>query len=188
MAGQANMTSGRGLNLWRIAGWGLAAALLLTPLVAMQVTNDVKWGPVDFAAAAILIGGLGLAIELAVRRSANLAWRAGAALAALTAFALIWINLAVGVIGDEGNPANLLFAAVLAVALAGALAARFRAKGMALAMAAAGVAQLLVAAVAFVANYATPPELGLTLAFALPWLLSAGLFRRAAQSEASTAA
>ena len=182
MAGQTNMTGGRGTNVWRIAGWGFAAALLLTPLVAMQFTGEVRWGPADFAAAALLIGGVGLGLELAVRRTRNGTYRAAAALAVLTAFLLVWINLAVGFIGDEGDPANLLFAGVLLVALLGAAAARFRPAGMALAMAAAAGAQLLVAVIAFVAALATPLELGLTVAFALPWLASAGLFQRAART------
>ena len=180
----AQMTEGRGVNLWRIAGWGLAAALLLTPLVAMRFTDEVNWAPGDFAVAALLIGGLGLGIELAVRKTRNLAFRAGAALAVLTAFLLVWVNLAVGFIGDEGNPANLMFAAVLLVALAGAVAARFRPRGMALAMAAAAGAQLLVAIIVFVADLASPVELGLTLAFALPWLASAVFFLRADRARA----
>ena len=182
MAVQGNMTGGRGINLWRLALWGLAAALLLTPLVAMQFTEEVSWRPADFAVAALLIGGLGLAIEFAVRRSSSPASRAAAALAALNAFLLVWINLAVGFIGDEGNPANLLFAGVLAVALTGAIAARFRPQGMAIAMASAAAAQLLVAVIAFVADLASPPELGLTVAFALPWLASAALFHKAAKA------
>jgi hypothetical protein len=170
------------MNVGRIAGWGLAAALLLTPLVAMQFTTEVRWGPLDFALAALLIGGVGLGLELAVRKTGNGSYRTGAALAVLTGFLLVWINLAVGFIGDEGNSANLLFAAVLLVALAGAVAARFRPNGMALAMAAAAGAQLLVAIVAFVADLATRLELALTLAFALPWLASAACFRRAARA------
>lgn len=187
MAKQGNMTEERGGNLWRILGWGFAAALLLTPLVAMQFTTEVRWGPIDFAAAAILIGGLGLAFELAVRRTRNVAYRLAAGLAAWTAFALIWVNLAVGFIGDEGNPANLMFAGVLAVALTGAIVARFRPLGMALAMVAAAVAQLLVAAVVFVADLGTMQEVLLTLLFAAPWPLSAALFWKAAGDRAADA-
>ena len=184
MTGRTEMTRGRGLNVWRIAGWGFAAALLLAPLVAMQFTREVSWGPADFAVAALLIGGLGLAIEFAVRRTHNLAYRLGAGLASLTAFALAWVNLAVGFIGDESNPANLLFALVLATALGGAVIARFRPIGMALAMAAAGVAQLLVAVVVFVAGLGTMQEVLLVLLFGAPWPLAAALFRKAASAPA----
>lgn len=184
MAGQ--MTDGRGVNAWRVAGWGLAAALLATPLVAIQFPDEVRWGPLDFAVAAVLIGGLGLGIEFAIRRSTSPWYRLGAALAALTAFLTIWVNLAVGFIGDEDNPANLLFAGVLLVALIGALAARVRAKGMAAAMAATGAAQLLAAGAAlFLTGPVRPVEILLTAAFAAPWLVSALLFRLAAEKEAA---
>ena len=69
----------------------------------------------------------------------------------------------------------------LAVAFGGALLARLRPQGMAVAMAAAGGAQLLIAIIAFIAALASPTELGLTLAFALPWLASAALFHMAAR-------
>lgn len=184
MTEQGNMALGRGINVWRIAGWGLAAALLLTPLVAMQFTAELRWGPLDFALAALLIGGVGLGLEPAVRKTRNGRYRAGAALAVLTAFLLIWITLAVGFLGEEGNPVNLMFAGVLLVALVGAVAARFRPKGMALAMAAAAGAQLLIAIMVFVADLASPPELGLTLAFVLPWLASAALFLLAGRAAA----
>jgi hypothetical protein len=186
MAGQRQMTNGQGA-FWRALGWGAALALLLAPLVAMQFTADVRWGPLDFAVAALLIGGLGLAIEFAVRRTRNLVYRLGAGLASLTAFALIWVNLAVGVIGDEGNPANLLFAGVLAVALLGAIAARFRPAGLAIAMLAAALAQLLAAIIVFVADLGTQPEVLLTLLFAAPWLLAAALFWKAAGGDRSNA-
>src|SRR5688572_8042949 len=53
----------------------------------------------------------------------------GVALAA--ALFLVWMNLAVGLIGTEDNPANLLYGGVLAVGIIGAIIARFRPHGMA---------------------------------------------------------
>lgn len=185
MAQQAGMDGRRGRG-WRILVWGLAAALLATPLVAMQFTPKVRWTPLDFAVAAVLlIAVLGLPIEFAVRRSASTAYRLGAACAAVAAFLLVWINLAVGFIGDETNPANLMFAGVLAVALVGAILARFRAPGMALAMGATAVAQLLVAIIVFVAELGTLPEVLLTLLFGAPWPLAAALFWKAADDRSN---
>ena len=85
---------------WRIARWGGAAALLLLPLVAMQVTSEVAWDRADFAIfGAMLIAGCG-AYELAVRLTSNRIHRIVAALAIAAAFVLIWAQLAVGVFGD----------------------------------------------------------------------------------------
>jgi hypothetical protein len=44
----------------------------------------------------------------------------------VAAFILIWMNLAVGIIGSEDNPANLMYGGVLAVAIVGAFMVRFR--------------------------------------------------------------
>ena len=41
-------------NRWRIAAWSIAAGLLLLPLLAMQVTDQVDWNLADFAVADLL--------------------------------------------------------------------------------------------------------------------------------------
>jgi len=50
---------------WRLILWSAAALLLLVPVVAMPFTAQMNWGAEDFFAAAALICGAGLAIELA---------------------------------------------------------------------------------------------------------------------------
>jgi hypothetical protein len=177
LAGDAQLDERRG-NRWRTVGWGMAAALILLPLAAMQVTDEVNWGAEDFAAAAALVLAVGLAYELAVRTTRDWAYRAGVAVALAGAFVLLWANAAVGVIGSEDNPANLMFFAVPAVAILGALLARFRPHGMALAMAATAAAQVTVAAIALIAGLGfTGP---ITVFFTGLWLTSAWLFRKAA--------
>ncbi|MEG3050221.1 MAG: hypothetical protein RR792_08570, partial [Thermomonas sp.] len=118
------------------------------------------------------------AYELGAWLSGNRAYRAGFALAILLGFLLVWINLAVGIIGGEANPANLVFAGVIAVGAVGALVGRFQATGMARAMLVTGIAQLLAGGYAVVLGSI---EGGLLSAvFAALWLVSAALFRRAA--------
>lgn len=81
----------------RLALWGFAGLLLLVPAVAMQFTPVVNWGAEDFIAAAVLIGGAGLGIELAVRlvksRTAMFALIAGV----IALMLLVWAELAVGI-------------------------------------------------------------------------------------------
>ncbi|HWT11673.1 MAG TPA: hypothetical protein VN231_02880 [Allosphingosinicella sp.] len=164
---------GRFWNPWRIAGWGLAAFLLLLPAVAMRFTEEVVWTGSGFIVMGLLFGSVGLAVEFLVRQSDSLLYRAGAMLALLTVFLTIWVNLAVGMIGSEDEPYNLLFGAVLLVALAGSVAARFRPAGMALALAAAALVQAAVGA-----GGLSVDRLGavLSIAFAGPWLVAAALF------------
>lgn len=126
---------------WRIAGWSIAVLILLLPLVAMRFTSEVNWTAGDFIFAALLIGGVGVTFELTVRVTRNWAHRAGVAAALATAFLTIWANGAVGMIGDEDNPYNLLFLGVILLALGGVVVARFRPRGMALAMTIAAAAQ-----------------------------------------------
>ena len=175
---------GRNANPWRIAGWGFAAALLLAPFVAMRMNVEgVDWSPFDFVAAAFLIGIPGLLFELAVRLSGNWAYRAGAALALLISFLTVWINLAVGIVGDEDNPANLMFFAVVFIALAGSVLAGFKPAGMARALFIAALVQAGIGAVVWFGRMETAaPAAGLSLALALMWLAAGGLFRRATKA------
>lgn len=76
-----------------------AGALLLTPLVAMQFTSEVKWGPIDFAAAGILLFGTGLAIEFVLRKVKRLEYRLALCAAILIGLFLVWAELAVGLFG-----------------------------------------------------------------------------------------
>jgi len=182
----AEAENGGGWGVWRWIGWGGAGVLLLAPLVAMQFTEEVDWSPGDFVFAALLMGSVGLGLELAVRRNRKLAYRLGVAIALGLGFLTIWINGAVGVIGDEGQPANLLFLGVLATALLGAFVARFRPGGMVWAMTAAAVAQGLVPFAAWMWGLAplallTRQEVPvLTIVFTALWLAAAASFRKAA--------
>lgn len=175
----------------RIAGWSFAAVLMLVPVIGMQVSNEWQWTGSDFVFAGIMIGGTGLLLELTARSSPSWAYRGGMLLALMANFLLIWINGAVGIIGSENNPANLMYAGVIGIALVGALVARFRAAGMALAMLAASLATVAIAVVVLVAGWGAlepPGALGVVILngfFAMLWLLSAALFRKAAQSRAS---
>lgn len=166
----------------RPIAWGAAALLILLPLIAMQFTREVNWTVGDFVFASLLIGGVGLAAELAVRISSSWSYRAGAALGLAAGFFLIWANGAVGYIGSEDNPYNLLFFGVIAVAFLGSVLAAFRATGMAIAMSAAAIAH---AAIGFGGAAEDPITVPITIVFVALWLGSALLFRKAAGERAA---
>lgn len=173
-----------GVRRWnglRLTLWGAAGALLLVPAAAMQFTREVHWTGFDFLLAALLIGGVGVAAEAAVRVNRQPAHSAGCACALGAALLIVWANGAVGMIGDEDNRYNLLFLAVIALAVAGAAAARFRPRGMAAAMAVAGVTQVAVALGGYPADSRGAV---FSLVLAGPWLLAAALFRTAGGEEA----
>jgi hypothetical protein len=159
----------------------VTACILLLPVLAMQFTDEVAWDLVDFAVAGVLLFGAGLTYEVIARKGGTPAYRVAVGVAVATALVLIWMNLAVGLIGNEGNPANLMYVAVLAVGLFGAIIARFQPHGLARALFATAAAQMLVAVVALIAGF------GFTLIlngfFAVLWVGSAALFQHAARSE-----
>ena len=175
---------------WRLFFWSIPAGLLLLPAVAMQFTDEVNWDIFDFVFATVMFGSSGLVAELTVRSSPSVAFRTAVFLALAAAFLIIWINGAVGIIGDEDNPANLMFGAVLAVAFFGSIAALFRAKGLALTMFSAAAVQVAVGVIALAGNMAAGPAapydvIGSTIFLTGMWLVSAVLFRTAAQEQAA---
>lgn len=167
-------------TLWRVIGWGTIAALIALPGIAMLFTREVNWTASDFVIAALLLGGVGLAFEMVVRASGNIAYRGGAALALGLSLLMLWANAAVGIAGSENNPVNLWFNLVPLVAMAGAIAARLRARSMAAAMMAAALAQLLAGVIAQSQGHFTWVFTGLWIG---GWLAAAWLFRRAARPD-----
>jgi hypothetical protein len=175
-------------NRWRLFGWGIAVALILTPLAAMQLdAPGVNWTFGDFLFAVVLIGGTGALLELAVRASPSRAYRGAVALALAASFLTVWINAAVGIVGNEDNPANLVFGVVLAIEIAGTIVAKAKAEPMVRAMAVTAGAQALNGLVVFARGIAAnepPGAFGLLIlieGFAALWLGSALLFARAAR-------
>ncbi|WP_377041716.1 hypothetical protein [Microvirga arabica] len=175
-----------------MAPWMIAALLLLLlPLAAMLFTDEIDWDETDFIVfGAMLFGACGV-YELAARMTGSTAYRAAVGVAVVAAFILIWMNLAVGIIGSEDNPANLMYAGVLALALLGSLIVRFRPHRMAQVFIATALAQVLVGIIALSAGLGSTganwPRVIVVLTgfFSALWLLSAWLFRRAAREPTS---
>lgn len=180
MINDQSIGGGRTGNRWRIAGWGLAVFLLLLPFVAMQMTNEVNWTPGDFVFAAILFGSVGLAIEFLVRMSDSAYYRWGAVVAVFTAFLTVWVNAAVGMIGDGDTIHTLLFGVLLVFAVISSVAVRFRPGGLALVMLGAALAQAIIAATGLTID---PRGAVFSIGFAAPWLLAAALFHAARQDQ-----
>jgi hypothetical protein len=182
-------------NVIRWGRWVLVtAAILAIPAVAMAFqigvpdpgsgTGGVNWGPMDFAVMGVLILGSGLLFEYASSRGGSVAHRAAVAIAVGAGLLLIWVNLAVGMIGDEGNPANLMYLFVLFVALVGAAIARFEPREASIAMFATAATQAAVAVIALIAGLG--PTLLADAFFVAAWVASALLFRQASLAAASS--
>ncbi|WP_219733373.1 hypothetical protein [Hymenobacter sp. NBH84] len=169
---------------------------MLIPLTAKLFVADMAWDGFDFVAAGVLLFGAGLTFVLIARMGNTTTYRVAVGVAVAAGLLLVWANLAVGLVGSEDNPANLLYGGVLAVALLGAFVARFRPLGMSNAMFAAAITYVVVTAIAlFVwtpSGEAAEPHVRLLNvlvangAFAAIWAVSGVLFRRASTIGAAT--
>lgn len=119
-------------NLSRPVFWVALITLIILsiPLVAMQFTGEVKWSASDFIIMGSLIFSTGLSYVLLTRSSPNIIYRLAFAIAVGSTFLLVWINLAVGLIGSGPNTANLMYAGIVAIIIIGTFISRFTAKGM----------------------------------------------------------
>ncbi len=168
----------------------VTATILLLPLMAMQFTREVNWSVSDFVIAGVLLFGTGLTYVMISRASKSPVYRLGVAVAVMTGLALIWINLAVGIIGSEDNPANALYVGVIVVGLIGIASARLRPQGMARAAFVTAAAQALVPFVALIiwrpSFDNTPGIVGvfiLNAMFAGAFVVAGMLFKRAAEAD-----
>jgi hypothetical protein len=110
-------------------------------------------------------------------------YRTASVIAVGTALLLIWLSLGVGIIGKDGDPANIMYFGVLGVGLAGAIITRCRPHGLSNTLIATALAQFAVTAIALVARlglpWSGPAEILLLNGFFIvSFLTSAWLFKR----------
>ena len=77
----------------------IVAFLLLIPLIAMLFTNEVKWNLFDFVVAGALLFGTGLMCDFVMRKINKLWLRITICVILLITLLLIWVELAVGILG-----------------------------------------------------------------------------------------
>lgn len=170
-----------GWNHWRIARWTAAAALVMTPLAMMQVSDGWHWTAASFVLAGGVIGGLLLLYEFAERASASRAYRAGIAIALVSSFLTVWTTI----VRDDGN--GIGFFLVIMAAAVGAFASWLRPAGIARTMAGvSGMQALLGLAIATAPSTASIPggpvnALLYSGFFAALWLISAACFAASAR-------
>lgn len=188
MTGSSGRVATGTWNHWRIARWTAALALLLTPLMMMQISDEWHWTIGSFIFAGAMIGGVGLLYEFAERLSGSRAYRAGAAVALVTSFLTVWTTI----VRDDGNGIGF-FLLVLTVAVGG-FSAWFRPAGMARTMLGVAIMQALLGVVIATAP-STASIAGASFRilvfsgfFTALWLGSAALFRVAAKGNDEVAA
>jgi hypothetical protein len=165
------------------------SCILMIPATAMLIkVEGWAWDAADFVIIWVIIAGAVAAYKFVASKAAHRTYRVAAGIAVTTGVILMWINGAVGLIGSEENPANLMYGGVLAVGLAGAAIARLHPLGMARALFATAVAQFLVPVVALILwrpdfSPGVVQVFGLNFGFVLMFAGSALLFRHAAANS-----
>lgn len=174
--------SGWRASRWRITAWSSAALVVMLILLV----DDVDWETGVVIILGIFLVTPAVLHELASRYSGERAFKLALTLAIGATLLLLWVNGAVGIIGDDDNPANMIYLAIPAVVLIGAVIARLKPHGMKRTLYLAAAAQVLVFGIALAAGWGfTGP---ITVFFVGMWLSSATLFRKAATDSVADAA
>jgi hypothetical protein len=169
----------------------VTAIILMIPLIAMQFTNEVNWSVADFIVMGILLFSTGTAYVFISRQGANFVYKAAVAASIGTTFLLIWVNLAVGLIGSGPHAGNMTYIGVVAVVIFGTFLSRFTARGMELTMFAASFSLVLVAVIALVTGMQNYPAssvgeiIGVNAFFAMLFAISGLLFRYVAMNPST---
>lgn len=164
--------------------------ILLIPLIAMQYTTEVNWSLGDFILMGALIFGTGSAFVIFTAYSDNYIYKIAMIAAVASTFLLVWVNLAVGLIGGGANAGNLMYAAVILVGLVGTYLSRFSARGMERTMFAMAFTFVLIAAIALLANMQEYPGssvleiIGVNAFFGTLFTVAGMLFRFVSIEEA----
>jgi len=161
----------------------VTAAILMIPFVAMRYTDEVIWTLGDFIFMGTLLFGTGLVFDLIARRSKSTTYKWAAGIAAIATILLVWVNAAVGIIGN--GPVNLLYLCVILIGITGAFVSSLKPDGMSRTLFAMTVGQMVVPMIAL---YFVPAEMAETPGtlgvfalngfFAMMWVVSGLLFRR----------
>ena len=92
------------------------ALILSVPLVAMQFTDEVVWSLADFVLAGALLATIGVALELVVKKTGNLA----------IAIGLAALGVAAAVLGEADDAPGLVLLGIVLIVSACALGVRTR--------------------------------------------------------------
>ena len=176
----------------RLLNWILVViGVLMIPLISMLWSDQINWDVSDFIIVGAILVGIAIVYEVIIRKSAQVKYRVAVGIGLLGALLLFWVNGAVGIIGHEGQDANMLFGVLLVVGLVGALISRFRPRGMSITLYLVALLQILVTVAALIIWPPSqiswsPSVIGVFLLssfFALLFVISGKLFRESSSNS-----
>jgi len=151
----------------------------------MQFTNEVQWNEA-IAYGVILLAVGGIYESWQWLRICNRTYRIAFGVGLAGIFLLGWVSGAVGIIGSENQPVNLMYWAIPVIGLIGSLISRFKPRGMALTLFIVAFVQFMVPVVALIispeVSWGNAGVIGVFVTnsiFAVIFVVSALLFRNA---------
>ena len=173
----------------RLIVWAIVAVLILTIPIAMQFTEEVQWGEaIAYDIMLLAVGGFYELLRWLKTRTKVYRIAFGIGLAGV--LLLGWVSGAVGIIGSENQPVNLMYWAVPAVLLIGSIISCLAPRGMARTLFVTALVQILVPVIALIispeVSWGNVGVIGVFVfnsIFALLFAGSAMLFRRASAAN-----
>lgn len=159
-----------------------AASILLIPLIAMFFTEQVDWDLADFLIAWIMLFGTGLVYKLiSIKMTHSAQYKIATAISVVGLLLIAWVNLAVGIIGNEDNTINLVFYVVHVVGILGCFITRFEVRGMAYTAYAMAITMVIIGLITWIGGWGFTPVI--TAFFTILFLVSGMLYRKASETD-----
>ena len=146
------MTTGQNLLKSIISVASVTLLILAIPFTAMQITGEVDWTLSDFIIMGIILFSCGMGYKLITLHTSQALYRIAIAYGIFTGFLLLWVNMAVGLVGSEDNMFNILYLSVLAVGVIGGAFYRFTPRGMSYTFLAMSAVQTILGLAALLAG------------------------------------
>lgn len=129
----------------------LALIVLMVPLVATFITDEMQWDVVDFVIVWLLLFTSFFAYKVLAQKT-NLMYRIATGITVLTALFMTWVNLGVGIVGSGPNIPNLLYGAIPVIGFLGAIMVRFKPLGMARTLFVMAIVNAVIALIAIIGS------------------------------------
>lgn len=122
--------------------------ILLIPLVGTFTVEGWNWDAFDFVIAGIVLFTVFFMIEFLARKMRDIPSRIAAGITVIMTLLIVWVNLAVGIIGD-GNNTSACYMLVVPVGFLGLAVSRLKPKGLSVTAFCMAAIMLLVPTVAW---------------------------------------
>lgn len=165
----------------------ITGLLLIIPLAATVMSEEVIWNVTDFILAGAMLFGAGFTYLWVVRKKPSLLFQIATGIALGTLLMLIWVNLAVGIIGKEDHFLNKLYFIIPVIGFLGTILTRLEPRGMAITLYAMALAQGLITIIALIRvvkdlyDGTITGIIALNMFFIILFIISGWLFRKGPQ-------